>query len=386
MYLVTTSNTIKVIFMNIYYDANAIYEAGTKAIQGAPFKYQAQLFEVNHLLETAQLQKDFIERKYKPTKGRRFVINERGKIRNITTNNMIDKTVNHLLCDNVLTPAITPYLIYDNSASQKNKGVAFHRKRFEIHLHRFYRKYKNNEGYILLIDFSGYYASIPHNLCLKNIQSLLKKVDPGEVQITLWILKNLFDVFNIENKNGRGVDIGSQPSQNIGISYPSKIDNYIKIVKGCKYYGRYTDDSYVIHKDKEFLKELLKEVKNIANELGLIINDKKTRIVKLSQQFKVLQLNYQLTETGRIVRKINPKAITRERRKLKAYKRLLDKERLKYEEIENIFKSWMSGNYKNMSKQQITNMSQLYYNLFGRKVTWKNHGKLHYLMEHNLQT
>lgn len=386
MYLVTTSNTIKVIFMNIFYDANAIYEAGTKAIQGAPFKYQAQLFEMNHLLETAQLQKDLIQKRYKPTKGRKFVINERGKIRNITTNNMIDKTVNHLLCDNVLTPAITPYLIYDNSASQRNKGVAFHRKRFEVHLHRFYRKYKSNEGYILLIDFSGYYASIPHNLCLKNTQLLLKKVNQEEAQISLWILKNIFDVFNIENKNGRGVDIGSQPSQNIGISYPSKIDNYIKIVKGCKYYGRYTDDSYVIHKDKEFLKELLKQVKIISNELGLVINDKKTRIVKLSQQFKVLQLNYQLTETGRIIRKINPKAITRERRKLKAYKRLLDKERLKYEEIENIFKSWMSGNYKNMSRQQIINMSQLYYDLFKEVPKWKNHGKLRYLMEHNLKT
>ena len=142
----------------------------------------------------------------------------------------------------------------------------------------------------------------------------------------------------------------------------------------------------MIHKDKEFLKELLKQVKIISNQLGLIINDKKTRIVKLSQQFKVLQLNYQLTETGRIIRKINPKAITRERRKLKAYKRLLDKERLKYEEIENIFKSWMSGNYKNMSRQQITNMSQLYYDLFKEVPKWKNHGKLRYLMEHNLKT
>ena len=108
--------------------------------------------------------------------------------------------------------------------------------------------------------------------------------------------------------------------------------------------------------------------------------------MKLSQQFKILQINYQLTETGRIIRKINPKAITRERRKLKAYKRLLDSKRLTYNEIENIFKSWMAGNYKNMSMQQISNMSQLYYNLFGRKVTWKNHGKLHYLMEHNLKT
>ena len=244
--------------MNIFYDANKIYEAGTKAIKSAPFKYQSQLFEVNHLLLTAELQRDIKEWKYKPTKGSKFTINERGKIRNITTNDMIDKTVNHLICDNVLTPAITPYLIYDNGASQKNKGVSFHRKRLEVHLHQYYRKHKSNEGYILLIDFSKYYASIPHNLCLENLQSFLKKVNKEEAQITLWILKNVFNVFNAENKNGRGVDIGSQPSQNIGIAYPSRIDNYIKIVKGIKYYGRYTDDMYLIHESKEYLKEVFK--------------------------------------------------------------------------------------------------------------------------------
>lgn len=372
--------------MNIFFDANKIYDAGTRAIKAAPFKYKSQLFEINHLVETAELQKAMIERKYKPTKGAKFTINERGKIRNITTNEMIDKTVNHLLCDNVLNPAITPYLIYDNSASQTGKGVAFHRKRLEVHLHQYYRENKTNEGYILLIDFSGYYASIPHNLYLKSLESFFKNVDPGEAKIALWILKNLFEIFNIDNKNMRGVDIGSQPSQNIGISYPSKIDNYIKIVKGVKYYGRYTDDMYIIHKDKEFLKQLLKEIKQIADSLGLIINPKKTQLCKLSQLFRILQLQYKLTETGRVVRKIHPKAITRERRKLKAYKRLLDKGILTINEIENIFKSWMSGNYKNMSMQQISNMSQLYYDLFRRKVKWKNRGRLHFLMEQNLKT
>lgn len=372
--------------MNIYYDANKIYEAGTKAIKGAPFKYKTQLFEMNHLLETAILLQKLKNGEYKPTKGAKFTLNERGKIRHITTNNMIDKTINHLMCDEVLTPAITPYLIYDNGASQKNKGVTFHRKRFETHLHQYYRKHKSNEGYILLIDFSGYYASIPHNLCLKNLQQFLRKTDKEEAQITLWILKNLFDVFNIDNKNGKGVDIGSQPSQNIGISYPVKIDNYIKIVRGCKYYGRYTDDSYIIHEDKEFLKDILKNIKKIADELGLVINDKKTRIVKLSQQFKVLQINYSLTETGRIIKKINSKSITRERKKLKAYKRLLDKKRITMDDIENIFKSWMSSNYKIMSKMQISNMYKLYYDLFRRRITWKNHSKLHWLMEHNLKT
>lgn len=344
MHLVTTSNAIKVIFMNIYYDANKIYEAGTKAIKGAPFKYKAQFFEMNHLLETAILLQKLKNGEYKPTKGAKFTINERGKIRHIATSNMIDKTINHLMCDEVLSPAITPYLIYDNGASQKNKGVAFHRKRFEVHLHQYYREHKSNEGYILLIDFSGYYASIPHDLCLKNLQHFLRKTDPEEAKITLWILKNLFNLFNIDNKNGKGVDIGSQPSQNIGISYPSKIDNYIKIVRGCKYYGRYTDDSYIIHEDKEFLKDMLNNIKKIADELGLVVNDKKTRIVKLSQQFKVLQIKYSLTETGRIIKKINSKSITRERRKLKAYKRLLDIQLLNIFSISSIVILFLSSN------------------------------------------
>ena len=371
--------------MNIFYDANKIYESGKKAIKAAPFKYQSQLFEMNQLLITAEIQKAMIDKTYKPTKGTKFVIRERGKIRNITTNTMVDKTVNHLLCDYVLTPTITPYLVYDNSASQENKGVAFHRKRLETQLHRFYRENNSNEGYILLIDFSKYYASIPHKLCLENLQGFLRNANREEAQISIWILANLCNVFNIDNKNGRGVDIGSQPSQNIGIAYPSRIDNYIKIVKGCKYYGRYTDDSYIIHKNKDFLREILKEITFIANQLGLIINERKTHITKLSNKFKILQISYQLTNTGKVIKRISPKAITRERRKLKAYKRLLDRQILSYEEIENIFKSWMACNYKNMSMQQIANMSQLYYDLFRRKVKWKEHGKLRYLMERHLK-
>ena len=54
--------------MNKFYDANLIYDAGKKAIAGAPFKYKSQLFEMNQLLETAQIQKAMIEKTYRPTK------------------------------------------------------------------------------------------------------------------------------------------------------------------------------------------------------------------------------------------------------------------------------------------------------------------------------
>lgn len=116
-----------------------------------------------------------------------------------------------------------------------------------------------------------------------------------------------------------------------------------------------------------------------AIELGLFINSKKTHIVKLSDNFKYLQIRYTLTETGKVIRKINPKNVTRERRKLKAYKRLLDRGEIEYEDIKLSFMSWLGDAYKYMSNQQIINMLNLYRELFGRIPQWKKHSRLRWL-------
>lgn len=405
-------------YMTVYFDANNIYDAGTKAMQSSKFKHSTQLFEMNHLLTTAHIRQDFITGNYKPDPGNKFPINEHGHPRYITSNTMVDKTVNHLLCDEVLTPSISKYLIYDNGASQKGKGVAFHRRRFEARLHQYFMQNGTNEGYILLVDFSGYYANIPHDKCLEVLQTFLEREveDPETLAITEMLLPLIFKTFEQdvsrftdkeieammagkidpmlnygvdpalltgEKMLRKGVDIGSQPSQNIGIVYPYRLDNYAKIVKAVKGYGRYTDDSYAIARTREELLELLDGLEKEAKEYGLIINRKKTRIVKLSSEFRHLQVCYSLTETGRIIRKINPKNITRERRKLKAYKRLLDSGRIDYATVENAFKSWLGSHWKYMSHDQVYNMSSLYYELFGRRPKWKKgHGRLHWLMAH----
>ena len=49
---------------------------------------------------------------------------------------------------------------------------------------------------------------------------------------------------------------------------------------------------------------------------------------------------------------------------------------MKSNDIENSFKSWMAGNYKKMSMQQISNMSQLYYDLFKEVPKWKKSWKI----------
>lgn len=408
---------------NVFLDANAIYDAGTKAMSGSKFKYATQLFETNHLLYTAMLQKSLYDGTYTPSSGTKFLIRERSKQRYITSNSMTDKTINHLICDEILSPYLHKYLIYDNSASQIGKGVDFHRKRFEAHLHKYFMEYGNNEGYILFIDFSGYYANILQNKCLEVLEHfLLRSVEnPTERNFTLWLMKKIFKTFRLdvsrfsdkeiqEMYSGKvnpmlnfgveqkfltgekflekGVDIGNQTSQNIGIVYPYKLDNFAKIVFGIHGYGRYTDDCHAIAKTREKLLSLLSGFEVIAKEYGIIINKRKTRIVKLSGFYRYLQNGYSLTNTGKVICKISPKNITRERKRLKAYKRLLERGVITYEEIENIFRSWLGASWKRMSHRQIFNITALFQSLFGRVPKWKRkhnqtHSRLRWLMAHS---
>lgn len=109
----------------------------------------------------------------------------------------------------------------------------------------------------------------------------------------------------------KSVGIGSQISQISGVYYPTRLDNYCKIVRGMKYYGRYMDDIYIIHESKEFLKGLLNDIRGICDEYGLFINPKKTQIVKLSHGFTFLKIKYSLTETGKVIERISKDSVVR---------------------------------------------------------------------------
>ena len=101
------------------------------------------------------------------------------------------------------------------------------------------------------------------------------------------------------------------------------------------------------------------------------MNERKTRIVKLSGTFKYLQIKYRLSDSGKVIKRINPKSVTRERKKLKAYKRLFDGGVMEYMDIEQAYKSWMGDHARIMSKKQVKNIKQLYKGLFGKEPRWK---------------
>lgn len=342
-------------------DLNILHEAYLQCKKGVEWKESVQRYGMYELLNIAELSESLKNHTYRQKPFYEFDINERGKKRHIKSLHISDRVLQRALCDNILTPVTKKYLIYDNGASVKGKGIEFTRKRLQAHLEKYYRRY-GRDGYVLQIDFSKYFDNIDHKQVLR---LFAKHINDAE---TMQLFTELIATFG---DGGKGVGIGSQISQIIGIYYPTEIDNYCKIVKGCKYYGRYMDDTYIIHPDKDFLKTLLKEIEEICGRLGIVINKKKTQIIKLSQGFTFLKIRYIYGEHGKIIKIPCRNSITRERRKLKKLKNFSLAGRITPEEIREQYKSWRGNLIKYNAYKSVRSTDALYKSLFwGQK--WEN--------------
>ena len=381
-------------------DANNLLEAFRKARKGSHWKAQVQRFRWNLLLEIRKLQieldhymKDELGA-YELSPYSKFLVNERGKVRAITALCVRDRVVKHTLNDVYLLPHIRPYLIYDNGASLERKGVSFTRKRLVVHLESFFRETGSNDGYIITMDFSGYYDNIDHNEAMEMINTyepdefarklVWQAYDSYKIDVS-YMSDEEYDVaksskFNTveyrkENHSeeelcgerflNKSLSVGDQTSQITAITFPTPIDNLVKIVNGCKYYARYMDDLYVIVKTRQEAVDLMNQITEKAKELKIIINPKKTKIIKINRSFIFLQFKYYLTDGGHVVVRINPKTVTRMHRKLKKLKAKYLAGEVRFIKIKSLFQSWIANYSKYMSKEQIKHMVELYQELFG---------------------
>lgn len=382
-------------YEEILCDANNLYAAYKASIKGSKWKESTQRFMFNYLRYIFEIQDDLTNRTLKNGPVDEFELRERGKIRPITSISVKDRIIRHVLCDELLTPRIRKKIIYDNCASLKGRGISMQRKRFEVHLRKYY-KLHGNDGYILFGDFTKFYDNIVHESAK---QELLKLFDGDE--FIEWLLTVIFDGFKVDvsymtdeeyescmndvfNKldyraipkkkltgekfMAKSVNMGDQLSQDIGIYYPHVIDNYVKYVRSTKFYGRYSDDWYIMSPSKEELLDLLENIKRIAGNLGIHLNMKKTRIVKISGTYKFLQVKYTLTKSGKIIKRMNPDRIYTMRRKLKKLAVKVENGEIPYENVEGMFKGWMGDFYKLMSRTQRTDLLKLYEDLFDKEI------------------
>lgn len=371
-------------------DENAIYAGILKSIEGSKWKASSQHAYMFPLDLVFDIVKDLENRTYISHIDKSFVISERGRSRYIDSFKVKDRAIRHVLCDNILEPLVRNKIIYDNGASVVGRGISHARRRLEVHLREYYNKFGTNKGYILLGDYSKYYDNILHDIAKEQFLDLV-----NHDEFIAWLLDIIFKGFELDMDNvtdeeydelyygvlnkleshlahndnaervlKKSISIGDQLSQLIGIYYPHDIDNYIKIVLGQKYYGRYMDDWYIVSDSREELADILEDITAKGKAVGLHVNLAKTHIARIDQVFKFLQIKYSLTDTGRIIKRVNPKRVTDMRRKIKALSKKVHNGELPYEYAEVMFRTWMGSFYKIISREQRRQIILLYEQCF----------------------
>lgn len=270
-------------------DLNNLRKATKAAAKGVGWKASTQRYQKdvlrnivkarNALLNGEEVCKGFI----------RFDLYERGKLHHISSVHFSERVIHKSLSVNALVPAFVPRLIDGNSANQKGKGTDYAIKLMKKQLADHYRRH-GAEGYILQVDFSDYFANIAHEPLKVQVERTVE--DPRIAGLA----KHLIDV-----QGGVGLGLGSEPNQICAVSFPDEIDHFVTEMCGVEAYGRYMDDSYAIDADKETLEITLAVIRDKCAKLGIAVNEKKTRIVKLTHGFTCLKKKFSYGENGRIV-------------------------------------------------------------------------------------
>lgn len=222
----------------------------------------------------------YISRTYDILKNKKYIVGPYNhftiydpKRREIVSQNIQDKIINHLVSRYILYPALLPCLLDINVASRKNMGT---KKGLEL-AQNFHRicKIKYTNYYILKCDISKFFANIDHDILKKKILRRIKDKDALKI------------VFDIIDSNDKGLFIGSMTSQVLAIFYLNDLDHFIKETLKIKYLVRYQDDFLLFHPSKEYLRYCLDEINKFIQKEKLSLNSK-TRIYKNTNNFLFL--------------------------------------------------------------------------------------------------
>jgi len=264
-------------------------------------------FEMDMEHNLVVLSQEIQNRTYKVSPGVGFMVTKPVR-REIFAADFRDRVVHHLLY-NTLEGIAERTFITDCYSCRKGYGTSFGVERLKHHIRSCTDNY-TRKAYVLKMDIQGYFMSINRELLYKKVEAMLGKYaerkndrgvkwkDTMDMDQTLYLLKEIiFDdpTLNSRMKGKReewdllpkskslfhsppgcGLPIGNLTSQLFSNIYLTDFDNYVKRTLGMQHYGRYVDDFYIVHENRDLLKQLPGVIaRYLKEELGLTLHPKK---------------------------------------------------------------------------------------------------------------
>ena len=325
---------------------DVLYAAYKAARRGKRSKYSEAQYEANVLQLTERLSYILRSGKYHPSKFEVFYVRE-PKLRLVQAPAFVDKVVQHALVDNILYEAITHSFIQDNYASQLGKGTHYGLSRLRNAMLSYFRHRKGvdeemrrkqglpmrpkdewdyADGWVLKCDARKFFASIDHDLVKAKLRERVTD-------------DRIYDLMCVYIDSTDGLPLGYQTSQLLALLFLDEFDHFVKERLRVKYYGRYMDDFFLIHEDKEYLRYCLKEIRAYLGELRLELNEK-TAIFPLKNGVDFLGFYTYLTDSGKVVMKLRRSSIKRMNARLKKWAIAYPKGEVSKDDIVVSFKAW----------------------------------------------
>lgn len=303
-----------------------LYASYKKSMRGKGKKKGAVKFSVMALENLYAIKQELVQHTYEVSPYAKFEVSE-PKRRVVMSGSFRDKVLQHCLCDFVLLPGMKEHFITDNYAGQIGKGTLFGLDRLSENLKSFYGIHGRN-GYILKCDITKFFYSIDHDVVKKIVAQYFTDEE----------VRWLCDVL-IDSTEGDGLPLGNQSSQVFALMYLNGLDHFVTEDLGCRYYGRYMDDFYLISEDKEHLKECLNRIKEYLGELRLTLNNK-TEIVSITKGLKFLGFHTYITDDGIVIRKLTSDNKRQIKKRLRKYAHLVTSGQMTRAKFDEKYASW----------------------------------------------
>lgn len=252
------------------------------------------VYEMNYESRLIALRDRINNRTYQPGKSICFVVT-RPRYREVFAASFEDRIVHHYIALR-LNPLFEQIFSPRTFNCRKGKGQLYGVNMLKEDIRQCSNDYKEN-CYILKLDLKGFFMSIDKVLLADKVDRFVVDNYKGEDIDDLRDLCRVVILHSPEkncerhspmsywekldknkslftNGGGKGVAIGNLFAQIFANFLLNTLDWYLES-EGIKHHGRYVDDFYCIHKEKEKLLALMPKIRELLAKLGLRLNEKK---------------------------------------------------------------------------------------------------------------